>query len=256
MNTWIDISLGNAYRSVSQQSRVISEHWIGDNMYCPRCGNPYLTKCKNNQPVSDFICSTCQNVYEVKASIKPFGHKINDGAYGTMMERIHSDTNPDFLFLSYEKENPMVHQLFMVPKFYITDRVIEKRKPLGPNARRAGWTGCFICLDSIPGAGRISIIKDGVVQAKEQVRQQYEHTDFIGQMKVQTRGWILDVLHCLEQIPTDTFSLAEVYQFEGQLQILHPENHNIQAKIRQQLQFLRDKKVIEFLGNGMYRKVV
>ena len=33
----------------------------------------------------------------------------------------------------------------------------------------------------------------------------------------------------------------------------HPANHNVKAKVRQQLQFLRDKGVIEFMGRGQYR---
>jgi len=39
------------------------------------------------------------------------------------------------------------------------------------------------------------------------------------------------------------------------LKLKHIENKNIEAKIRQQLQFLRDKGFIEFLGRGKYRKV-
>ncbi|MFR4384325.1 MAG: restriction endonuclease, partial [Phascolarctobacterium sp.] len=31
-------------------------------------------------------------------------------------------------------------------------------------------------------------------------------------------------------------------------------NHYIQAKIRQQLQLLRDKGLLEFCGNGSYKK--
>jgi len=39
------------------------------------------------------------------------------------------------------------------------------------------------------------------------------------------------------------------------LEAKHPANHNVHAKARsvQQLQFLRDKNVIEFLGRGQYR---
>ncbi len=33
---------------------------------------------------------------------------------------------------------------------------------------------------------------------------------------------------------------------------MHSENKNIKPKIRQQLQFLRDKGYLEFLGNGVY----
>ena len=43
--------------------------------------------------------------------------------------------------------------------------------------------------------------------------------------------------------------------FENNLQLMHPNNHNIQAKIRQQLQRLRDANFIEFLGDGNYRKL-
>jgi type II restriction enzyme len=46
-----------------------------------------------------------------------------------------------------------------------------------------------------------------------------------------------------------------MYKFENLLQIKHPANNNIKPKIRQQLQILRDKGFIEFLGNGKYRKV-
>ncbi|MCC6499270.1 MAG: hypothetical protein IT313_03275 [Anaerolineales bacterium] len=49
------------------------------------------------------------------------------------------------------------------------------------------------------------------------------------------------------------YSLNDVYAFEGFLKAKHPLNNNVQAKIRQQLQFLRDKNAIQFLGRGRYR---
>ena len=33
----------------------------------------------------------------------------------------------------------------------------------------------------------------------------------------------------------------------------HPDNHHIKPKIRQQLQFLRDKGYLEFVERGRYR---
>jgi len=47
-----------------------------------------------------------------------------------------------------------------------------------------------------------------------------------------------------------------MYQFEAMLTIKHPNNHNIKAKIRQQLQLLRDKGFIDFLDRGIYKKIV
>ena len=68
-------------------------------------------------------------------------------------------------------------------------------------------------------------------------------------------GWTLEVLRCVELINKKEFDLFDVYQFKERLHILYPENNNIEAKIRQQLQILRDKHYIIFLGDGRYRKL-
>jgi type II restriction enzyme len=60
-------------------------------------------------------------------------------------------------------------------------------------------------------------------------------------------------MNCVESLNKSDFSLNEIYDFEKDLEILHPENKNIKPKIRQQLQFLRDKGYLEFLEKGKYR---
>jgi type II restriction enzyme len=55
------------------------------------------------------------------------------------------------------------------------------------------------------------------------------------------KGWILDIMNIIESLDKKEFSLKEIYAYEKDLEKLHPENKNIKAKIRQQLQFLRDK---------------
>ena len=65
----------------------------------------------------------------------------------------------------------------------------------------------------------------------------------------------MDILNCVNRIPLHMFSLEDMYSFEQELQNKHPENHNIRPKIRQQLQLLRDKGFIEFLGKGKYIKI-
>lgn len=69
------------------------------------------------------------------------------------------------------------------------------------------------------------------------------------------RGWIIDILNCINKVEHEIFILDEIYAFENELKIKHPFNNNIKPKIRQQLQFLRDKGFLEFLGNGIYKKV-
>ncbi len=61
--------------------------------------------------------------------------------------------------------------------------------------------------------------------------------------------------NCSEEYEKDEFLLEDAYAFEGHLQAKHPSNNNVRAKIRQQLQSLRDKDVIQFLGRGRYRRM-
>lgn len=68
-------------------------------------------------------------------------------------------------------------------------------------------------------------------------------------------GWTMDVLEVVMQIPTQRFRLSDVYASIDQLRLRHPANNTIDAKIRQQLQVLRDLGLIIFVdNNGTYRK--
>jgi len=60
-------------------------------------------------------------------------------------------------------------------------------------------------------------------------------------------------MNCIDALNKKEFSLKDVYKFEQDLFVLHPENKNIKPKIRQQLQFLRDKGYLEFIAPGEYR---
>jgi phosphatidylserine/phosphatidylglycerophosphate/cardiolipin synthase-like enzyme len=69
------------------------------------------------------------------------------------------------------------------------------------------------------------------------------------------KGWKLDVYKCLDTIEKQIFSLSDIYAFEPYFRQLHPNNNNINDKIRQTLQILRDFGLIEFLGYGNYKKL-
>jgi len=58
---------------------------------------------------------------------------------------------------------------------------------------------------------------------------------------IETKGWLLDIINCVESLHKSEFFLDEIYAFSEKLKTLHPENNFIQDKIRQQLQILRDK---------------
>jgi len=254
MNLHFDETLAVNYKSFSQKIRVMSEFWLVENLFCPCCGNLNIEKVKNNSPVADIYCGNCKEIFELKSKKNNIGSKIVDGAYHTMIERINSNKNPQLFVMDYS-ENFFVQDLIFIPKFFFTFDIIEKRKPLSENARRAGWTGCNILYEKIPEQGKIDIIRNGKEISQEKILKSYLQTKKLHTENLNLRGWILDVLNCVNKIKSETFTLQDVYKFADFLKEKHSENKNIEAKIRQQLQFLRDKGFIEFIGNGNYRKV-
>ena len=243
------------YHSGSQIARVQTETWVVKNMYCPRCGNLHINHFENNRPVADFYCPKCKNEFELKSKVGTIDKKINDGAYATMIERITSNQNPDFFFMNYSKEKQCVTDFILIPKHFFVPDIIEKRKPLSETARRAGWVGCNILIEKIPEQGRVHIISNGQVNDKQAVLQKVNKGKLLEVVDLTARGWLMDVLNCVNNIQTNSFSLSQCYNFTDYLSIKHPQNHNVEAKIRQQLQILRDLGFIEFLGKGQYRKI-
>ena len=243
-----------AFTSNSQRARVWTEDWVLREMYCPACGAKPLTDFPNNQPVADFFCAACREQFELKAKkTKTFGKKLNDGAYATMMERLASDSVPSLMMMLYDGDARCVRDLAVIPKPFFTPELIEKRKPLAATARRAGWVGCNILIDRVPSAGRIDLVRGRVARPVEDVLAAWQRTEFLRAKSLSSRGWVRDVLTCVEALGPGEFMLAEVYAFENTLSALHPENNNVRPKIRQQLQVLRDAGLVEFLGRARYR---
>jgi type II restriction enzyme len=241
------------YSSRSQQIRVISESWVNKSIFCPNCGDR-LIKFENNKPVADFYCIKCSEEYELKSKQGIIGKKIVNGAYSTMIERLESNNNPNFFFLTYDKNTLYIRNFLTIPKYFFIPDIIEKRTPLNITAKRAGWIGCNIVVDNIPEFGKIFYIHNGIIKSKDEVISEWNRTEFLKSTHdIEAKGWILDVLICVERIRKKEFTIEEIYKFETYLKVKHPLNNNIKAKIRQQLQFLRDRKVIDFVARGKYK---
>ena len=249
-----DKQLVTNYKSASQKIRVLTEQWVDDSIFCPNCGQLDINKYPNNQPVADFYCSNCKEEYELKSKQSTIGTKIVDGAYRTMLERLTSSNNPNFFLLNYDLSNLEVTNFFVIPKHFFVPEIIEKRKPLAETARRAGWVGCNILLQSIPQTGKIFFIKNKQIEPKEKVLAEWRKTFFLREEKeVSAKGWLLDTMRSIEKLGKREFTLDDIYIFENELAKLHPENKHIKDKIRQQLQVLRDKSYLDFVSRGYYR---
>lgn len=256
MNLSFDTKLADKYTSLSQKIRVLTEDWVNRQVYCPNCGYVDINKYKNSKPVADFFCSNCQEDYELKSKKDSVGIKIVDGAYRTMIERLQSANNPNFFLLNYDLRDYKVQNFVVIPKHFFVPEIIEKRKPLSENARRAGWVGCNILLQNIPQSGKIVYIKNGNSENKEDVLKNWQKTLFLRESNnANLRGWILDVMSCIDKLNKKDFTLDDVYGFKNILSKKHPDNRHIKDKIRQQLQFLRNKGYLKFLNRGIYKLI-
>ena len=253
MNLNFNQSLAANYKSPSQIIRVLSESWVANQGYCPNCNAEPLAEFANGKPVADFYCTNCSEEYELKSKKAELSNIINDGAYDTMIERINSEDNPSFFLLTYSQEY-RVNNFLIIPKHFFKSDMIIKRKPLSATAKRAGWVGCNIDLRKVPESGKVFLVKNQQVIPRGNVTEQFQKTLFLRTQSIASRGWTLDVWQCIDRLDANFF-LNQVYAFADLLKLKHPENNHIPDKIRQQLQVLRDRGIIEFLGSGHYRKL-
>ena len=254
MNLNFNMKLADGYSSNSQIARVLTENWVKENSYCPSCGENPLSEFENNRPVADFFCKKCSEEFELKSKAGKLSNTITDGAYSTMIERINSDNNPNFFFLTYTKQWT-VNDFLIIPKQFFTPEIIIQRPPLSQTARRAGWVGCSIDISKVADSGKVFLVKNAQIIDAGIVNESFNKTHFLRGKSKEARGWLLDVMSCIDTIKKESFTLDEVYQFEMFLQNKYPNNHFIKDKIRQQLQLLRDKGFIEFVGRGIYKKI-
>lgn len=247
--------LASVYKSPSQRTRVLTEKWAEENLYCPACPCDSLCPTPKGTKVIDFTCPDCDEAYQLKSKSHLFGNSVVDSAYGPKIDAISKGTIPNFIFLHYDPSMWRVQNLFVVPKHFISKPIIKPRKKLRKPARRAGWIGSNILLGNLPADARIPIVENCHEIPKAAVRDSWNRFLFLREQSVYSRGWLADVLACVRQLDRKTFTLADVYAFEGQLAKLHPRNKHIRPKIRQQLQVLRNHDILKFLGKGLYRVV-
>lgn len=105
-----------------------------------------------------------------------------------------------------------------------------------------------------PSYVRLACIEKGLANLVTQIA-----SGLIGtgqEMAIETHdadSWLEEIANCVLRLEKVEFTLLEVYNFENGIAKKYPQNKNIRAKIRQQLQRLRDQGKLEFLGRGNYR---
>jgi type II restriction enzyme len=250
-----DISIADSYSSQSQRSRVISEAWFRSFGYCLSCDSNDLRPTVANTKASDFVCPRCDQSYELKTfGLKP-KRSLVDGAYSAMISRIRSGDAPTLMLLE-RSQTWDVRSLTAVHGKFLTPNVIVQRKALSPSARRAGWVGCNIRLDLIAADAQISVVENGRPSEPDVVRAAFWQFNRLGDLSLKARGWATLTLRMIRNLGADAFSLDDLYHRELDFSVAYPMNRNVRAKIRQQLQVLRDLGYVEFRGRGTYRLLI
>jgi type II restriction enzyme len=245
-----DLTLAKRYKSPLQIVCICSEDWVSRSIFCPNYQKS-IQSYKNNNPASDFCCEKCKEDFELKSKKGSFGGKINDGAYKTMIDKVILRQNPNLFLLAYNGSYKIT-DFFIISKHFFIPSMIEERKALSVNARRAGWIGCNISISSIPQSGKIFYIKNGIVADKDEISKQWHKTLFLKD-KNEQKGWIFDVMRCIEKLDKKSFTRQELLLFLPYLQAKYPNNKNIEYKISQQLQILRDNNYLKFNARGSYQ---
>jgi type II restriction enzyme len=241
------------YKSPSQRARVATEAWAAEELFCPSCSSNSLDVLPNNTRGRDFDCPRCTSSFQLKSQSKHFASRIVNSEYHTAIREIRADRTPNLFALEYNRDSWKVENLFLIPHFAFSESMVIPRKPLGPNARRAGWTGCNYILGAIAPDARISYVSNGKPVAPKTVREKFAALRSLEKFSVKERGWALDVLTVVRSLRRPDFTLADVYAFEYRLGPLHPNNRHVRDKIRQQLQVLRDANLLDFTSRGHYR---
>ncbi len=246
-----DSEIFQRYNSNTQRARVLTENWAENNLFCPSCLNKKILRLKASTPVTDFRCDICRESFQLKSQNHPLVKKIVDGAFFTMIESIKNENRPNFLLLHYDSDY-CIQNLLLIPYFFFIENIIEKRKPLSESARRKGWIGCNLLIERIPEEGKIQIVKEKLIIEKEEIHSEWEKIKFMKKIPLSERGWTIEVLNAVHSLNRKEFHLEEIYKFKEEFKKIHPNNSHIEEKIRQQLQILRDKGLLQFKGDGKY----
>lgn len=246
-----DQTVAAQYKSSAQRARVISESWTKTNGFCLACSSDVLRPTAANTRSTDFICISCEHRYELKSFERRPSKSLVDGAYASMISRIFDGTAPTLLLMERSQDWQIV-SFSAINSLFLTPDIIDRRQPLSASARRAGWVGCNIRLDRLAPGGEVHIVNNGVARTKQDARIDFQRFLKLKALKPGERGWTALILSTVRNLGSSHFTLDEVYAKEQIFSSRFPNNHNVRAKIRQQLQVLRDLGYISFDGGGHY----
>jgi len=134
-------------RGWTSHSRIMGEavEMCVVTLPCPVCDQKYLHKCKPNEKAKDAFCKNCDAQIQIKATKRKSQTPIQllGAEYKTTLDSIKENKINYIVVFYSEKSNIFtMNNIFFVNTEDINENCVIPRKPLSPQARRAGWQGC------------------------------------------------------------------------------------------------------------------
>jgi len=140
--------INSEWKSNSRIFGEVIELWVAKNVNC-YCGGTYDLFTANKKSV-DAICGRCKKNLQIKSMSKPYKPnkqnilRILSAEYTTTLNSIKNNQDWDLMLVHYSKEKLVIEEIHIIKSKNIDESCVIPRKPLGPNARRAGWQGCYL----------------------------------------------------------------------------------------------------------------
>ena len=139
-----------SYSSGTQKARAWTEAWVSAQAYCPHCGNARMAQFPNNSPLADFLCTSCNEEFELKSQKGKFGATVTNGAYKTKCERLAADNNPNLLLMNYDVKSLSVAICSLCQSISSSKTSLRNESRLPPqhgepagSGRKSDWTACL-----------------------------------------------------------------------------------------------------------------
>ena len=136
------------WKSNSRIFGEVIELWVSNNLKC-KCGGAYDLYKANKKSV-DAVCIECEKTLQIKSMSKPYKPnksnvlRILAAEYTTTLNSIRNKQDWDLMLVHYSKDMLTIEEVHIIESKEIDEDCVIPRKPLGPNARRAGWQGCYL----------------------------------------------------------------------------------------------------------------
>src|SRR5262249_34517875 len=158
----------------------------------------------------DYFCPSCESSFQLKSQSRIFGSKIVDAAYSEMKRAIAEDRTPNLFTLHYDLDSWTVRNVLLIPRFAFALSAVERRRPLAAH-------GAPRRLGGLQHRARQNFRQrpnphySGWKSSPQAVRDDYERLRPLEKLKVEKRGWTLDVLNVVCSLGKKEFSLQDVY---------------------------------------------